>query len=188
MALSNSSKAGAAFFIGALQFVVGMVLAEIYYPGYNVSTNVISDLGANPYPSAAIFDSSIFMLGLLVMIGAYFLQRGYRWKPLTGALVIAGIGAAGVGIFTENSPALHGIMELLAFLFGGLGAIMSFRFQKSPMSYFSLILGAITLAALVLFLGNEYLGLGKGGMERIVTYPEVLWGIGFGSHLMGRGD
>ena len=40
------------------------------------------------------------------------------------------------------------------------------------------------LLALVLVLSTTYLGLGLGGMERMVAYPLLLWEVGFGSHII----
>lgn len=192
MALSNASKAGVAIFTGAVQFSIGLVLAEIYYPGYNVSTNAVSDLGANCsasscqiyQPSSTIFNSSVILLGLMVLIGAYFLQRAFHWKPVTVMVALAGIGALGAGLFPETTGVLHSIFSLIVFLFAGLSAVVTARFQKKPLSYFSVVLGLLTLSALVLSLGGNYLGLGGGGMERMVVYPVLLATIGFGGHLM----
>jgi len=76
----------------------------------------------------------------------------------------------------------------VVFLFAGLSAIATYRFQKKPMGYFSAILGVITLIALILYVGDIYLGLGPGGMERMIVYPALLWAMGFGGHLMGLED
>ncbi|MDH5361974.1 MAG: hypothetical protein OEW84_01500, partial [Aigarchaeota archaeon] len=79
----------------------------------------------------------------------------------------------------------------------GFSAIASYKLQKPPLSYVSVLLGALSLVAGVLFnpymgLPREssatYLGLGKGTMERIVIYPILLWIIGLGSHLTGSMD
>jgi hypothetical protein len=61
---------------------------------------------------------------------------------------------------------------------------MSYKLQKPPFSYFSVILGVVMLLALVLFASGTFLGLGKGGMERMIAYPALLWAIGFGGHLI----
>jgi hypothetical protein len=55
------------------------------------------------------------------------------------------------------------------------------------MSYFSLGAGVMTLVATVLYVNGIYLGLGPGGMERMVVYPVLLWSIGFGGYLMAIG-
>jgi hypothetical membrane protein len=198
MAISNAAKAGAVIFVGAVQFGFGMLLAEIYYPGYNVSTNAISDLGATctssgscviQQPSATIFDASIILLGLLVLLGAYFLQRAYHWKPASAMIVLMGIGALGVGIFPESAGlTIHHLFSVVAFLFAGLSALVLARYQRKPMLYFSFVLGLMTLGALFLYLGSEYAGLGAGGMERMIVYPVLLWAIGFGGHLMAADE
>jgi hypothetical membrane protein len=206
MALSNASKAGVAIFVGAVQFSLCLILSEIVYSTsgplntsgsgnttgyiYSVANNYVSDLGANcrttctAVPSAYLFDASIALLGLLIIIGAYFLHRAYQWMPATVMVAIAGIGALGVGLFPETTGIWHSLFSLIVFLFAGLTALVTARFQRKPMFYFSIILGLATLAALFLYIGGEYVGLGAGGMERMVVYPVLVWSIGFGGHLM----
>lgn len=210
MALSNASKAGIALFVGAVQFSISLILSEIVYSTsgplntsgsgnttgyvYSVSNNYVSDLGANcrttctAVPSAYLFDVSIALLGLLILVGAYYLQRAYHWTPATAMIALAGVGALGVGLFPETTGIWHSLFSLVVFLFAGLAAVVTARFQKRPMSYFSVILGLVTLAALLLYMGGEYLGLGAGGMERMVVYPVLVWSLGFGGHLMAAED
>lgn len=197
MALSNASKAGVAIFVGAVQFSIFLILAEIYYPGYNVSTNTVSDLGATcptsgaciiNEPTSMIFNTSIVLLGLLILVGAYFLQRAFRWTPAAVMIALAGVGALGVGLFPETTGIWHSVFSLIVFLFAGLTAIVTAGFQKKPMSYFSVALGVATLVALVLYVGDVYLGLGPGGMERMIVYPTLVWSIGFGGHMMAAED
>jgi len=210
MALSNASKAGVALFVGAAQFSICLILSEIYYTAYgplnvsasgnatgyaySVSSNYISDLGAlcrstcTSVPSAYLFDGSIILLGLLIVLAAYFLQRAYQWRPATILVAIAGIGAMGVGFFPETTGIWHHLFSLITFLFTGLTAIVVARFQRKPMFYFSIILGLLTLGALFLYIGSEYAGLGPGGMERMIVYPVLVWSIGFGGHLMATDE
>ena len=69
-------KAGILLFLGICEFAFCFVLAEIYYPGYSVSTNYISDLGATCRtgncvfisPPLTIFNSSIVLLGALPVL------------------------------------------------------------------------------------------------------------------------
>jgi hypothetical membrane protein len=200
MALSNASKAGAAVFVGAVQFGVLMIVSEILYSaygtgGYSVSANYVSDLGATcPIgagggacyipPSAMLFDASVALLGLTFIACAYFMQRAFRWTPSTVSLALTGIGALGVGIFPETAEPFHGIFSLMTFLFAGLSAVLTARFQRKPTSYFSRILGLVTLLALVAVVGGMNLGLGNGGIERIVIYPVLFWAVGFGAYMM----
>jgi hypothetical membrane protein len=190
MAYSNSKVAGTLVLIAVTQFVIGMIVSEALYPTYSTSRNYISDLGVGP--SALIWNSSVFLMGLLLLIGAYFLQRAFRFELLTVMLVLTGVGAMGVGVFTEDFGVIHMVVSLITFLFGGLSAIVSvlcsrvhrFPLVKMPFSALSIILGLMTLVALGLFGSGQYLGLGAGGMERMIAYPALMWGAGFGGYLI----
>lgn len=190
MRYENRKAAGALVFVGGSQFVVGMLVAEALYPGYSISQNYISDLGVGP--SAMIFNSSIFLLGLLVVTSAYFVHRSFGNRLVTVLIVLAGIGAMGVGVFPENSPAMHEIVSDVAFIFGGLLPIVTYRLVRKPFSYLSVVMGLLSLSAMTLLsaqysfsLGEQYfLGLGPGGMERMIVYPVLLWEVAFGGHLM----
>ena len=190
MAYSGGKMAGALFFIAVIQFVLSLIVSEALYPGYSISDNYLSDLGVGP--SSMIFNSSVFLLGLLLIIGACFLQRAFHFEMLTVLVVLTAIGVMGVGIFTEDFGTIHSVASLIAFLFSGLLAIFSvicsyvhkFSLVKMPFSAISVILGLITLGALGLFVGKIYLGLGAGGMERMIVYPILMWGAGFGGYLV----
>lgn len=198
MKLSDEAVAGALMFAGASQFILCIIIAESLYPGYSISDNYISDLGVGP--SAPIFNSSVFLLGLAAAISVYFMRSFIlNGKTFQVLLLLCGVGAMGVGVFPENFGFIHTLFSLFAFLFGALSAIVSFKIQKPPLSHLSLILGVISIIALVLFTISEYctylypqgpvlnyLGLGKGGMERIIAYPIILWAVGFGGHLIGH--
>lgn len=178
----SARTAGTLLFIGSVQFIIAMLIAEAIYPGYNVSRNYISDLGVGP--AAGIFNPSVSLLGLTGILAAYFVQRAFR-KPIVTALFgIAGAGALGVGIFPETAGLIHPIVSLVTFLFGGLSAIVAYRLEKRPLSYLSIALGAFSLVALFLYGTGTYLELGRGGMERMVAYPILLWAVGFGAQLM----
>jgi len=180
----NGKVAGTLIFIGAVQFILGMLIAESVYPNYSVANNYISDLGKLGTASAPIFNTSVFVLGLTVAVGAYFLRQITHNKVFLSFLILCGIGAMGVGIFPEDFGTVHKAVSLIAFLFGALSAIASYKYQKPPLSYFAVILGLTSLAALAMFATEVYLGLGKGGMERMIAYPVLLWAIGFSGYLI----
>jgi hypothetical membrane protein len=192
MAYSNGKVAGILFFIAATQFVLGLIVSEALFSGYSTSDNYISDLGVGS--SSMIFNSSVFLLGLLLIVGAYFLQRAFNFKMLTALLVLTAIGIMGVGIFTEDFGIIHSIVSLIAFLFGGLSAIFSvicsyvheFNLLKMPFSAVTVILGLMSLGSLALFIARMDLGLGVGGMERMIAYPILMWGAGFGGYLIAH--
>jgi hypothetical membrane protein len=183
---SYGKLAGVLLFVGGVQFIILMVCAEALYRGYSVSDNYISDLGAGT--TALLFNSSVFLLGLFILAATYFIHRAFALKPFCVLLAIAGVGAAGVGLFPETAGIVHGIFSFIVFFFGGLSAISACRIQKPPFSYFSILLGLLTLIALGLFGAGSFLGLGKGGMERMIAYPALLWGVGFGGYLMASAE
>ncbi|MDV3292887.1 MAG: DUF998 domain-containing protein [Nitrososphaerales archaeon] len=201
MAPSNPAKAGTAFVIGGVQFTILWMLAEVFYPGYSVKTNYISDLGTTCHspgscyvpPAWWMFNASEVIFGVLIAVGAYFFFRAYRYKPATVMIAVAGVALIGVGIFNESWSPWHSLFSLVTFLFAGLSAIATFRFQKAPLSYISVLLGAVTLLSLILYIpdagafGNT-IGVGAGGLERLIVYPALLWGISFGGYLLGQRD
>jgi hypothetical membrane protein len=184
--------AGVFLFIGAAQFVLGLLIAEFLYPGYSASANYISDLGATCHdrsciinqPSAYIFNASIFLFGCIALICSYYLWREFQNRLITSLLSLTSIGLMGIGLFPETAGIIHTIMSFTAFFFGGLSAVASYKLVKPPFAYLSVLMGSISLVALALFGSKNFLGFGPGGMERIIAYPLLLWVIGFGGNLM----
>jgi hypothetical membrane protein len=180
-----------------------MFLAEALYPGYSVSGNYISDLGATcpessawtnvagpcviQQPTANIFNGSVFLLGVLLVLAAYVFWRHLGWKVFSVLILVTGIGAMGVGVFPETAPLAHEITSDITFIFAAISAIWAYRLTKVPMNYFSVILGLVSLAAMVLFTAGNTVGLGVGGIERMIVYPVILWAVGFGVYVMAPG-
>lgn len=183
--------AGVLLFIGAVQFIFGMLIAEFLYPGYSASMNYISDLGATcrttciiHQPSASIFNTSVSLLGVLALVSSYLIWREFHNRLISLLLGLSGVGMVGVGLFPETAGIFHLITSFIAFFFGGLSAIATYKLVKAPFAYLSVLMGMISLIALALFISEIFLGLGPGGMERMIAYPLLLWVIGFGGNLM----
>ena len=176
--------AGILIFVGAAEFMLSMLVSEAIRPSYSVSTNYISDLGVGI--SAPIFNGSIIALGILLAISAYPLMRGVDSRIFPVLIFLTGLGAAGVGIFPETSGAPHSLFALVAFLFGGLAAIYSYRLTGSIFGYLSIVLGVLSLIALVMYATGHYGALHRGGMERLIVYPTILWALGFGGYLQSN--
>lgn len=169
---------GILLLIGSIQFTLSMWISENLYPDYSITNNYISDLGVGN--TAIIFNTSVAILGVFTILSSILLINIIRKSSIL--LFLTGLGALGVGIFPETYGTIHSIFALIAFLFGGITGIIMFSKIKGYLSYVSLSLGLITLVALVLFINKTYLGLGKGGMERVIVYPELLWSIIFGAY------
>jgi hypothetical membrane protein len=189
-------RAGAILLVGVGQFLFFFALAEIYYPGYDVSTQTISDLGATcnggvcvfVQPSSDIFNASVFLMGIMLLVTAYFLWKGSGAGVLSLFESLAGIGAVGVGVFNESYGGAHVFFSALTFFSGGIQALLVFKVAKPPFSYFSAVAGIVTLASLVLYGTQTYLGLGQGGMERMIAYPVLIGGVAFGGYLMALSE
>jgi hypothetical membrane protein len=173
---------GTVLIVGTVQFLIAMLVSESLYPGYSRSQNFISDLGVGPV--ASIFNTSIILFGVAVLVAGYMIARSLRSIILLVLLIVTGLGAMGVGIFPETAGGIHTVVSAVAFIFGGLSAIATYMFQKPPLRYFSAVMGLLALVALVLYSTGQFLGLGPGGMERLIAYPELLWGLVFGGHLV----
>lgn len=188
MEYNKTTIAGSLLFIGSIQFILSLILSEVLYPSYSASSQTISSLGVGP--SAIVFNSSILLLGIMGLIGVYFHHQVYKLNLFSILLGLAYIGAIGVGIFTESPStfSLHVIFSFMAYLFGGLAAIASYKLQKQPMSTFSVFLGASSLLAIIILASGNYLGLGLGGIERMVAYPLLLWLVGLGSYLITKNE
>ncbi len=180
----NRRLAGLLLFVGGAQWILTVAISEATYPTYSVAENYISDLGSGP--SALIFNSSTLLMGLLTIAAAYNISKAFGSHALSAAIYLAGIGAVGVGIFNESILVPHAFFAFVAFIFGAFSAIFSKKFAQSHFGWISVFLGALSLTALALFLSGNYLGLGVGGMERIVAYPTTLWIVAFGGYLMAE--
>lgn len=182
MRYDDRTLAGVLFFFGSVQFLLAMLVAEGSLPTYSVSTNAISDLGVGP--TAPLFNTSVIVLGLASLGGAFFYHRTHKLLWITIPFILAGIGPIGVGIFPETMPAPHAIFAFVSFLFGGLAAILTSTRVRPPFRYISILLGIAGLVALGLFVGGQYAGIGFGGMERMIVYPVLLWEVAFAAYLL----
>jgi hypothetical membrane protein len=193
MGFGSAKIAGTLLLIGSIQFVLALVIAEAIYSGYSTSANYISDLGVWGRPSALFFNPSIVLFGSLNLASSYFIKKEFKLGRIAYLFALAAVGTLTVGLFPENTvlvngfPIVHGVAALLTFVVGGVAAIASYKYTKSPFKIFSLILGFFTLLAFALFLstmGFGYLGIGVGGMERMIVYPTILWILGLGGYLL----
>ncbi len=182
MTHNNEKFAGLLLFVSGFVGFFTIIITETQYRNYSTSANYISDLGIGP--SALVFNIGIFLTGMLSVTGSYFIWKTFKSILFAVMIGLGGVGTAGVGLFPENLFVPHSISALLAFAFSGLSAITSYKFTKAPFSYISVLLGTIAISALVLMASGFHLGLGIGGIERMIAYPNLFWTASFGSYLM----
>jgi hypothetical membrane protein len=181
----NFRRPGPWLLLASLEVLFLIHVAEFLYPGYSVSQNYISDLGVGPEPSRSIFTIALIGFGVVVLMAAALIRVEDKKNLLWLLFGISGVGALGVGVFNENIIVPHSFFAMLAFVFGNLAAIYSFKRLKPPFSWMSIILGLIGLSAMAFLVAGIYFGLGAGGMERIVFYTGIFWSLAYAGHLLG---
>ena len=186
---------GALYIIAAFQFLVFELVAETLYPGYSVSNNYISDLGATcvappdntscvvHQPSAAIFDTTVFLLGLILLLGTFLVYRGTRKKPYAIATAVADLAILLIGIFSENTGWTHAIISEVAFLSTGISLVLAWTVVKGGVfGYLAVAFGVLTL--FFTFVGVPAVGVGGG--EWLLVLPALLGTLALGGYLTGQ--
>jgi hypothetical membrane protein len=191
-------SAGIILIVAVIQFFIAINLAEMKYPNYSASINMLSDLGGSlppVEPSATIFNFSIIILGILLLAAVYLVLKSGGCRLFSSSLILAAIGAVGVGLFPSYTGAIHNYFAVIIFIFGSLAAIFSYRLGLNiPMVLVSMILGFLSLfttLSLVIwsFSSNPMINYwGGGGTERIIIYPVLLYLIALGGYLTSRGE
>lgn len=184
--------AGLLLVIAGIQFMLMVSISETLYPGYNTAKYTLSSLADLPIqePSATIFNVTVFLAGLLVIIASYLIYKRFESKIFPVLLGLLGIGAIGVGIFPGYTGGIHVIFAMTSFIFGSLAVITSFTILRdSLLKYVLPVLGAIAFVdiLLVIFLqdANPFMTLGIGGTERLIVYPVILSIVALGGYLSG---
>ena len=189
--------AGILLMVACVQFFMSVTLAETQFPGYSTAKNTLSSLGGTlppVEPSATIFNASVFLLGMLALMAVYLILKSGGCRLFSACLFLSGVGALGVGLFPSYSPFAHGIFTFLAFFFGSLAVLFSYRLGLNiPMVIISIFIGLISLSIIIgtlIFGFNNVLinYLGLGGTERFVVYPLILYITALGGYLASRGE
>lgn len=195
---------GAVIWITSVQFfLVQMVVARGWPMAYSIRSNTVSDLGNTVCglysgrficsPWYSWMNASLVFLGFSMILGSLLLY--HQFARNTGSKIgfifmgIAGVGTAMVGLFPENVASItHSIGAFLPFFLGNLGLVLfGWYLPLTPtFRFFTLFIGVFSLAAFFLFISGNYLGLGIGGMERLVAHPQTFWMIIFGVYVSSR--
>lgn len=198
---------GPLLWISSFQYYVAQVLVASYWPSghsYNWLHNTISALGntacgqrGSDYicsPAHPIMNLSFFILGVTTIFGALIFNKMFAENIVQKIgfymMALAGTGTLLVALFPENSvSSFHILGAGLAFIFGNLCLLVfgaSLNELSKRMRYLSFGLGIVGLAAMGLFMAGIFGGLGIGGMERVVAYPQSIWMIAFGFYILFR--
>jgi len=136
-------------------------------------------------------NASFIVLGTTMAIGSWLIYQ--MFEKTKGSLVgfslmaLSGVGTVLVGAFPENTvPFMHGIGAFLALVVGNVSLVVlaaSLEKVRPGFRYYTAISGTLSLLAFILFTGDVTFGLGRGGMERLVSYPQTVWLILFGVYM-----
>lgn len=173
--------------------------------GYSWADNNISDLGN---VSCGFFDGRdicsprhlVFNIGVLALgclVGSAVLLTWHAWGRGKGAtlartcILLAAVGYVLVGAFPAD---VNLGMHLLAALFvtpvANIGLLASGFVGRTSalwkMRWISRALGAVAFVGSYLHFFGPWLGIGKGGMERIAVFTLLFWCGGIGAFLSRR--
>ena len=197
-------KLGPVLYVSSIQFfVVQIFVAMRWNPPYSLTRDTISDLGNTACgtfnarfvcsPLHGLMNVSFIVLGVTMTAGSILISHQFaRSRAATtglAAMAISGIGVIIVGIFPENSiPAFHGLGAAIPFTVGNAALIIIATSPRMPvvLRLYSFLSGAVAILALVCYSSRHYLGLGEGGIERVVAYPQTVWLIVIGLFLLVR--
>lgn len=193
---------GPALWVSNIQyFLTQAVVAWAWKHPYSITNNYISDLGntacgqfAGSYvcsPLYALMNASFIVIGLTITGGAiltyYEFSRDSFTKFGFGIIALSGLGCIVVGALPENR---FGNLHLFGAALGivaintGIIVLSHLRSISLLMRQYSRYSGVVALIAVALFHFHIYLGIGKGGMERVADYLPTTWLIVFGIYIL----
>ncbi|HEX5797330.1 MAG TPA: DUF998 domain-containing protein [Candidatus Saccharimonadales bacterium] len=182
-------------------FLFQLVATLSWDPPYDWKNHLISDLGntecgqyAGRYvcsPDNFIMNGSFIMLGFTMALGSLLIYQSFKRNQASlvgfSMMALAGFGTFLVGLFPENTISeLHAIGAFLALFVGNLSLVvlaLALHRVRPSFRIYTFLSGTVSTVAFILFVTDNNLGLGPGGMERVVSYPQTLWLILFGIYM-----
>ncbi|HKR81657.1 MAG TPA: DUF998 domain-containing protein [Candidatus Saccharimonadales bacterium] len=192
---------GPIFWLLSVQyFLTQIFVAGAWSAPFSLRTNAISDLGntdcgtfAHRLVCSPLHDwmnASFIVLGITMVVGSFLIPSEFRKNMLSRVgfygMALAGLGTVLVGMFPENTVGyMHVLGAALPFFVGNSTLVLfSYSLSLPPgFRYYTRASGLVALAALAVFLYGQYFGLGLGGTERLIAYPQTIWLIAFGWYM-----
>jgi hypothetical membrane protein len=201
-------KRGALCWVAAapIFLTVNAVVGQAWeHPRFSWTTNNISDLGnvtcgvwdttrpryvCSPWHTA--MNSAMVLTALLLLAGLVLTWRALGDGPAIrvgqGMMLLWPVGLGLAGFFpADTHENLHFLAALLIFGPGNAGlAVAGFARRENLLGrlrFVTLGLGLLALAGSVLFLAQQGLGIGLGGMERVAVFAFPVWACWVGVYL-----
>ncbi|MBI2852921.1 MAG: DUF998 domain-containing protein [Chloroflexi bacterium] len=192
--------------IAPILFTILVVIAGLFYQGYNHATYAISELGGVTARYPLIQNANFFILGILVMAFSVGLHRGIGGQgSKLGTVLFAIFGLITAfaqpflpldpgGEFVTLTGTLHNVTGLGSFLFAVVGIfVTSRRLRHDPgwQSYrkFSIVSSMVALVSLVAWIGiakGAEIGAVNGVLQRVFVGVILLWIEVMALHLLKR--
>lgn len=173
---------------GPTTAILLIFLAVARAPWFSWTDNALSDLGVSEV--AFIFNSAVIFAGVLNFFFALGVKRAYgqdRWSNIGSMILVLGGSSLGlVGVFTEESPVIHGLVAMGYFLLFPVALILlGYSLRKIDTNY-----GVFTILSGVLAFGGIF---GLMGFYQGLAIPEIveavilaLWTVSMGYKLMTK--
>jgi hypothetical membrane protein len=197
-------KLGPILYLVSIQYFAAQLIAGLFWRmPYSVSRDTISDLGNTACgtwngryvcsPLHGLMNASFIVLGSTMVLGSaltfrYF-ARGRAAAAGFAAIAVSGLGVVMVGLFPENSvPVLHGLGAAIPFVVGNVALVVLGLSLEMPaiLRAYSFLSGIVALLSLAAYASRHYLGLGEGGIERVVAYPQTIFLVVIGCYLIAK--
>lgn len=186
--METRKAAGVSFISGVAAFVALSAISILLYGRFNPERQYFSDLGAVSGPVGLAWNLGVFILGLLVIAGAFFYSDFLRKnKDMSGLYLVSGIALIVNSLFNDMAyPVEHNISAMAAFLTGSIATVLAFRVVNSPWKYVAPIFGLVALLATLFLLGSTVSAVTPypGVVELFIIIPVIAWLAVFGLSLM----
>ncbi|MES2876268.1 MAG: DUF998 domain-containing protein [Patescibacteria group bacterium] len=198
----KSGLIGPLLWVSSIQyFIVQLVVIAAWTVPHSWANNFISDLGNTECgmyaglpvcsPLHLLMNISFVTFGITMAIGAPYVQRQFERTKLSrlafGLMMLSGLGTVLVGLFPENTiNALHMTGAVLGLGVGNLSVLLlgiALKDVHPAVRAYTVVSGMFSLVAFALFATEVHFGIGRGGMERLISYPFTLWMITFGFYV-----
>lgn len=184
-------------------FIVQLIVISAWTVPHSFANNFISDLGNTECgmyaglpvcsPLWPLMNLSFVVFGSTMALGALLLRKHFKITRVSavafGLMVLSGIGTIMVGMFPENTiNSLHMIGAFFGLGVGNLSVLLlGVSLSQLPkwLRAYTVLLGLLSLTAFALFVAGIHLGIGRGGMERLISYPFTVWMTLFGLYVAG---
>jgi len=142
--LKALGKFGIAAALAAYPFILASVALS---PWFNLYDNALSDLGNTVSNGQVgyVYDAGLVASGAMILLFAVLLSRGARDRRVliwTVPLMLAAVDLAMVGVFSENTGHIHGVVSEVFFLMIVV-AMLAYSYVSWPLG--SPRIGAVAL-------------------------------------------